>query len=164
MRGDPDVVQHLNTLLCKELSAVDQYVVQAAMLDDWGYGRLHAQFAHEADDERGHVQLLVQRILWLEGKPEVSARTPLAIGDDPKQMLENDLKYELEVAGLLNEGIRLSRERGDNGTRALLEGILRDTEEDHIFWLESQLHVIGQIGLQNYLAEQLKGGAADAGA
>lgn len=156
MRGDTDVIDQLNALLCKELSAVDQYLVQAYMLEDWGYERLHQQLAHEADDERIHVRMLVQRILLLEGQPNVSARSPLKVGSDPKEMLQLDLTYELEVAALLNGAIALCRDRGDNGTRAMLEGILKDTEEDHIFWLQAQLHAIDQIGLQTYLAEQLR--------
>lgn len=155
MKGDSKVIDCLNALLTQELSAVDQYVVQAAMFEDWGFGKLHARIAHEADDEREHARRLVQRILFLEGTPDVSAREPLAIGSDPKSMLENDLTYELEVAKTLQEGIDLCRSVTDAGSRALLEELLKDTEEDHIFWLESQLHLIGQVGVERYLSEQL---------
>lgn len=155
MQGDSDVIDSLNALLTKELSAVDVYLVQGAMLDDWGYTKLHERIAHEADDERMHVLKLVQRILFLEGTPNVSARANLPIGSNPKEMFEHDLAYELEVAKMLNDAMALCRDRGDNGTRALLEGLLKDTEEDHILWFESQLFLIGQIGLENYLAEKL---------
>jgi len=155
MQGDKKVIDCLNALLTEELSAVDQYVVQAAMFEDWGYTKLFERIAHEADDERGHARRLVQRILFLEGSPDVSSRSPLAIGTEPKSMLENDLKYELEVAAALRKGIDLCTEKSDGGTRQLLEELLRDTEEDHIFWLESQLHLIGQVGLERYLAQQL---------
>lgn len=155
MKGDSKVIDFLNSLLTQELSSVDQYVVQAAMFEDWGYGKLHARIAHEADDEREHARRLVHRILFLEGTPDVSSRDALTIGTEPKSMLENDLKYELEVARMLREGIALCREKSDAVSRNLLEELLKDTEEDHIFWLESQLHLIGQVGLERYLSEQL---------
>ncbi len=155
MKGDSEVIDYLNALLTQELSSVDQYVVQAAMFEDWGYGKLHERIAHEADDEREHARRLVHRILFLEGTPDVSSRDPLDIGSEPKSMLENDLKYEVQVAEKLREGIALCREKGDAVTRSLLEDLLKDTEEDHIFWLESQLHLIGQVGLERYLSEQL---------
>lgn len=160
MKGSQEIIDSLNTLLTKELSAVDQYVVQSLMLEDWGYMALYDRIAHEADDERGHVSELVKRILFLEGQPNVSARTPLAIGSNVQEMFENDLKYEAEVAGMLNEAIALCRDKGDNGTRAMLEQLLNDTERDHILWLETQLRLIKSLGLELYLSEQMSGGGA----
>ncbi|MGD8862233.1 MAG: bacterioferritin [Myxococcales bacterium] len=155
MKGHPDVIRSLNALLTHELSAVDQYVVQSLMLEDWGYTQLHERIAHEADDERGHVARLVQRILYLEGQPDVSTRAPLKIGENVKEMFEHDLAYEAEVAALLNDAIALCRDKSDNGTRALLEEILNDTERDHILWLQTQLRLIEDLGLAAYVAEKL---------
>ena len=155
MKGDPRIIDGLNALLTKELSAVDQYVVQSHMFANWGYAKLHERIAHEADDERGHVSKLVHRILFLDGTPDVSSREPLQIGKEPRSMLENDLAYELEVARQINQIIVLCGDARDAGTRELLEELLKDTEEDHIWWLKGQLHVIASVGLDKYLAEQL---------
>lgn len=155
MKGSNEIINCLNVLLAHELTAIDQYVVQARMFEDWGLTKLYERIGHEADDERGHVGRLVQRILFLEGQPDVASRAKLRIGGDPKEMLVNDLEYELEVAQALNEAIILCRDKRDNGTREMLEELLRDTEDDHIFWLQQQLSLIEKIGLKKYLAEQL---------
>lgn len=155
MKGSSEIIDCLNGLLTKELTAIDQYFVQARMLEDWGFTKLHERIGHEADDERGHADRIVKRILFLEGQPDVASRAALAIGSTPREMLANDLDYELEVARTLNEAIALCRKHGDNGTREMLEELLRDTEEDHIFWLEQQLSLIEKIGLEQYLSEQL---------
>lgn len=155
MKGDSKVISKLNKLLTFELAAVDQYLVQSRVLEDWGYSKLFERFAHESDDERGHVTLLIQRILFLEGAPDVGTRAALKVGKSPAEMLELDLEYELEVAKELNEAIALCRDAGDNGTRAMLEEILNDTERDHILWLQQQLHVVKEIGAANYLQQQL---------
>lgn len=155
MKGDSKVIAFLNGLLTKELSSVDQYVVQAAMFEDWGFRKLHARLAHEADDEREHARRLVHRILFLEGTPDVASREALDIGTDPRSMLDNDLKYEIDVAHTLRDGIEICRSVGDATTRGILEELLKDTESDHILWLETQLHLIQTVGLERYLAEQL---------
>lgn len=155
MKGSSEIIDCLNALLTNELTAIDQYFVQARVLEDWGFTRLHERIGHEADDERGHAGRLVKRILFLEGQPDVASRSKLKIGNDPREMLANDLEYELHVAQALNEAIALCREKGDNGTREMLEELLRDTEDDHIFWFQQQLSLIEKIGLKNYLSEQL---------
>ena len=155
MQGHPDVIACLNALLTRELSAIDQYVVQAYMLENWGYQKLYERIAHETDDERGHVVKLVRRILFLDGMPDVASRLPLDVGKTPKEMLESDLKLELQVANSLNEAMALCRDKGDNGTRAVLEELLNDTERDHIYWLQQQLHLIDEVGIQEYLAEKI---------
>ncbi len=155
MNGSKKVLSMLNSLLASELTAMDIYLVQGRMFGDWGYGKLEARLVHEASDERQHADELISRILLLEGVPDVTERVKLKVGADPKEMLENDLGYELDVARALNEGIALSVAEGDNGTRALLEKLLKDTELDHIFWLQSQLKLIEDVGLKKYLAEQL---------
>ncbi len=155
MEGNRDVIDRLNTLLATELTAIDQYFVQSRMLEDWGYTKLHERISHESDDERGHADRLIQRILFLEGQPDVGSRAPLSIGADPKEMLANDLAMELEVAKGLNDAIALCREKADNATREMLEELLRDTEMDHILWFETQLRLIEEVGLQGYLAEMI---------
>jgi bacterioferritin len=155
MKGNSEIIECLNTLLTNELTAIDQYLVQSRMLEDWGYVKLQARIGHEADDERGHVEKLIKRILFLEGEPDVASRVKLKIGKNPKDMLANDLELELQVAEALNAAIALCRDKRDNGTRELLEELLRDTELDHIFWLEQQLNAIEELGLENYLQEQL---------
>lgn len=155
MKGHADIIDSLNALLTKELSAVDQYFVQGLMLEDWGYTQLQERISHEADDERMHAARLVKRILFLEGQPDVASRAPLKIGGNPREMIEHDLAYEVEVAQMLNDAIALCRKHGDNGTRAMLEELLNDTERDHILWFETQLRLIADLGLESYLAEKL---------
>ncbi|MAQ18563.1 MAG: bacterioferritin [Sandaracinus sp.] len=153
MKGNTKVIERLNAQLTKELTSVDQYVLQAAMFDDWGHRKLHARLAHEADDEREHARRLIERILFLDGTPDVATREPMKVGSDVRSMLQNDLAHELEVAASLREGITACRDAKDAGSRALLEELLVDTEEDHIRWLETQLHLIDTVGLERYLAE-----------
>lgn len=155
MKGDPDVIAKLDELLTHELTSADLYLYFSRHLRDQGYAKLHARFAHEAEDEQGHANRLVERILLLDGEPDVLARAKRPTPKDPKGILEASLAYELEVAKLLNDGIRLCADRGDAGSRLILEDLLRDTEDDHIDWLEAQLHMIGEIGLELYLGEQL---------
>lgn len=155
MQGNQEIIAQLNKILTHELSAIDQYLVQAHMLDDWGYKKLYERIAHETDDERGHVEQLVKRILFLEGMPDVASRVALRIGKTPKEMIESDLELEVKVATLLNETMALCREKGDNGSRAMLEGLLIDTESDHILWFETQLRLMKELGNEAYLAEQI---------
>ena len=155
MKGNREIIDCLNALLTNELTAIDQYFVQSRMLEDWGFTKLQVRIGHEADDERGHVDRLVKRILFLEGQPDVATRAALKIGSNPKDMLVSDLDLELGVAKALNDAIALCREKGDNGTREMLEELLRDTEADHIFWFEQQLSLIEEIGLKNYLQQQI---------
>jgi bacterioferritin len=155
MKGKPAVVAKLNELLAGELSSMDVYLLQGRALGDWGYTKLSQRLVHESEDERKHADALIQRILFLEGEPNITARVPIVPGKTPKEMLANDLGYELDVAKALNEAMRLCMSEGDNGSRALLEGLLSETESDHIFWLEQQLGLIEALGLEQYLAEQL---------
>jgi bacterioferritin len=155
MQGKPIIIDKLNALLAHELSSMDLYLLQGRMFEDWGYRKLQEQMVHESSDEREHADALIQRILFLEGEPDVTTRIPLPVGKTPKEMLENDLKYELDVAKALNEAIQLCVAEGDNASRALVEKLLVDTESDHIFWLEAQLKLIADVGVERYLAEQL---------
>ena len=155
MKGNQEVIDTLNKLLTGELSAMDQYFVHGLMYDDWGLTELHERISHESDDEREHAKKLVERILFLEGTPDVASREALNIGKDPQEMLQNDLNYEYQVAANLREAIALCEEKQDYVSRELLEVLLEETESDHMYWLEKQLGLIDKIGLQNYLQSKM---------
>ena len=151
---DKDIVHALNEVLTAELTAINQYFLHAKMFAHWGYERLAQKVRHESIDEMKHADELIDRILYLGGLPNVQRIGKVNIGEDPREMLELDLQLEYEALPRLNEAIGLCRERGDNGTRVLLDGILT-SEEEHVDWLEAQLEQIGHVGIQNWLAEQL---------
>ncbi len=155
MRGSQKVIEVLNTLLTGELSAADQYFVHSRMYQDWGLDKLYERIAHEAQEELQHADELIQRILFLEGTPDIAARDPLKIGTDVPSMLANDLTLELEVVTALKAAIKIAEEEQDYQTREVLEVLLKDTEEDHTYWLEKQLGLIEKISLENYLQMQM---------
>lgn len=155
MKGNQDIINTLNQLLTGELSAMDQYFVHGLMYDDWGLTELHERISHESDDEREHAKKLVERILFLEGTPDVASREALHIGKDPQEMLQNDLNYEYQVADNLRKAIALCEAHKDYVSRELLEVLLEETESDHMYWLEKQLGLIDKIGLQNYLQSKM---------
>ncbi|AZG72452.1 bacterioferritin [Shewanella livingstonensis] len=155
MKGHPEVIDALNSLLTGELSAMDQYFVHAHMYEDWGFNELYTRILHESDDEKLHAAKLIQRILFLEGTPDVASREALNIGKDVQQMLQNDLAYEYHVADHLRKVIALCEEKADYQSREILEVLLDDTESDHMYWLEKQLGLIERIGLQNYLQTKM---------
>ncbi len=155
MKGHPGVIDALNTLLAGELAAMDQYFIHSRMYQDWGLNKLFERIGHEFDDEKGHAALLIERILFLEGTPDMRTRDPIHIGKDVPEMLNNDLQLEYAVTKTLKEAIRLCEQEQDYQTREILEQLLADTEEDHAYWLEIQLRLIKQIGLPNYLQSQM---------
>jgi bacterioferritin len=155
MKGNQEVIDTLNQLLTGELSAMDQYFVHGLMYDDWGLTELHQRISHESDDEREHAKKLVERILFLEGTPDVASRDALSIGKDPQEMLQNDLNYEYKVANDLRKAIALCEDNKDYVTRELLEVLLEETESDHMHWLEKQLGLIDKVGLANYLQSKM---------
>ncbi|MCL1058295.1 bacterioferritin [Shewanella gelidimarina] len=155
MKGNKDVIDTLNKLLTGELSAMDQYFVHGLMYEDWGLNELHERISHESDDEREHAKKLVQRILFLEGTPDVASREPLNIGKDTEQMLKNDLAYEYQVADNLRVAIALCEQKKDYQSREILEVLLEETESDHMYWLEKQLGLIDKVGLANYLQSKM---------
>ena len=155
MRGNKKVLKILNTLLTGELSAADQYFVHSRMYQDWGLDKLYERISHEAQEELQHADQLIQRILFLEGTPDVASRDSLRIGKDVPSMLANDLKLELEVVAALKSAIKTVEAEQDYQTREILEVLLKDTEEDHTYWLEKQLGLIDKIGVQNYLQAQV---------
>jgi bacterioferritin len=154
MKGNEKVLGHLNTLLADELTAVSQYMVHAAMCANWGYEKLHGKIEKRAIDEMKHAERLIDRILFLEGVPVVSELNKMHIGAAVQVQIENDHAAEEGAVRGYNEGIRMAVEMADNGTREMLDSILKD-EEDHIDWLEAQLDQISQMGIQNYLVEQI---------
>jgi len=125
------------------------------MYQDWGLEKMYERIAHESEEELQHADKLIQRILFLEGTPDVASRDSLRIGNDVPSMLRNDLKLELEVVSALKEAIKITEQEQDYQTREILEDLLKDTEQDHTYWLEKQLGLIDKIGLENYLQSQM---------
>jgi bacterioferritin len=154
MKGNAKVIEKLNDLLSDELTAVNQYMVHSEMCVNWGYTRLHEAAEKRAIDEMKHAEKLIGRIIFLEGKPTVSNLKKITIGGDVETQHKNDWDAEAGAVQSYNDGIRVAVENSDNGSRELLESILKD-EEDHIDWLEAQMDQIKQMGIQNYLVEQL---------
>src|SRR5664280_2710025 len=154
MKGNEKIIEHLNLRLAEELTAINQYMVHSEMCSNWGYERLHKMVEKRAIDEMKHAEKLIARILFLDGRPIVSNLNKVHIGAEVPKMHESDRGAEEDAIRGYNESIRLAVEVGDNGTRELLEAILKD-EEGHIDLLEAQLDQIKQMGVQNYLVEQL---------
>ena len=154
MKGHEKVIATLNARLAEELTAINQYFVHAEMCENWSYERLHGMIRKRSIDEMKHAEKLIARILFLDGIPIVSNYNKMHIGAEVPGMHENDRQAEEAAIKGYNESIRLCVELGDNGTRELLESILRE-EEEHIDVLEAQLDQIRQMGIQNYLVEQI---------
>lgn len=155
MKGSAKVLAYLNKQLTAELSAADQYFVHSRMYEDWGLEKLFERLKHETEEELEHATVLVQRILFLEGIPDVASRDALTIGKNVPEMLQNDLQSEYAVGAMLKEGIALCEIEKDYESREILEKLLEDTEVDHTWWLEQQLGLIDKVGLQNYLQSHM---------
>jgi bacterioferritin len=151
---NPDIIALLNDILTMELTAINQYFLHAEMCENWGYHKLYEAIRKESIDEMKHAESLIERILYLEGTPNVQKLGRIHIGESVDEQLKLDLELERQAIPCLNDGIRLCRDAADNGTRVLLDDILED-EERHVDWLEAQLILIDQVGLQNYLAQQI---------
>lgn len=158
MKTSAKVTKELQLLLEHELSAFDQYFIHARMYADWGLTALAERISHEADEEKLHAQMLIDRILFLEETPDVAKRTPLKVGKSVAEMLKNDLDYEYAVAAQLKKAISVCEKESDYLSREILLKLLTDTEEDHIYWLEQQICLIEAIGLENYLQSQMSAG------
>jgi len=154
MKGNPKVIELLNSVLGNELVAINQYFLHARRCENWGYERLWHKVRAESIDEMKHADRNIERILYFDAHPNLQKLGKLQIGQTVDEQLELDLGLEKHAIPVLNEGIALARKEGDNGTAELLEEILQD-EEDHANWLEAQLTMIKQVGLANYLAEQM---------
>jgi bacterioferritin len=155
MKGHDQVIAYLNELLAGELTAIDQYFVHSRMYENWGYSKLYERIAHEVQDETAHADALIKRILFLEGTPDLSKREPLQVGIHVEAMLKNDLAVELKVVQDLRRVMKFCESVQDYQTREILKVMLEDTEHDHAHWLEQQLGMIQQMGLQNYLQAQI---------
>ena len=154
MKGEPEVIQVLNDVLCAELTAINQYFVHAMMCDNWGLKRLAKHMREESIGEMKHAEDVIDRILYLDGVPNMQKYMKVNVGQTVPDMHQFDLDLERDAVGRLNQGIELARGKGDNGSRQVLEKILSD-EEHHIDWLEAQLTLIQTMGLPNYLAQQI---------
>jgi bacterioferritin len=155
VRGNDQVIALLNEALKEELTAINQYFVHAEMNENWGYERLGKHIKKQAIDEMKHAEKLIERILFLEGIPVVSHPPAVKIGATVKAQMENDLAGELGAVVMYNAAVKATVEAGDNGSRQLFEKLLSD-EEEHADWLEAQLHQIQELGLDNYLSQQLE--------
>jgi bacterioferritin len=156
VRGDPQLIEALNEILTAELTAINQYFIHSRMCGNWGYRRLEKKKYDESIDEMKDADKLIERILFLDGVPNMQRLNPVRVGEDPIEQHRLDLAMELDAVQRYNRAIALATEKGDNGTRALLEDNL-EGEEESVDWLESQLHVVSEIGKERYLAEQLGG-------
>ena len=154
MKGDENVIEALNDVLTAELTAINQYFVHAKMCDNWGYQRLASKKREESIEEMKHADAVIERILFLDGVPNMQRLSPVRVGEEPVEQHRVDLELELEAVGRINEAIALCRDKGDNGTRELLDDILKD-EEESVDWLEAQLHLVEEVGRERYLAEQI---------
>lgn len=155
MKGDKKIIDILNALLAGELTASDQYLIHGEMVSDMGLPQLAAHMLHESEHEHLHAKLIIQRILFLEGTPNVAKRDALNIGKNVKQMFESDLALEYSVVKNLKKAIEACEKANDYVTRDMLVTQLDDTEMDHAYWLEKQLNLMKLVGLENYLQSQM---------
>ena len=154
MKGHPDVIEVLNRALTVELTAINQYFCQAKMCSNWGLHRLGKKHYEESLGEMKHAEKLIDRIIFLEGTPEIARYDVIRVGSDVKEQLENDLALEMGGVKHYNAAIELCTRLKDNGSRELIEPILTESEE-HVNWLETQLHLLNVVGSENYLTEQM---------
>jgi bacterioferritin len=155
MKGDPKVVAALNQALKEELTAINQYFLHAEMCENWHYTRLGDYIKKQSIDEMKHAEALIERILFLDATPNMTELMTLKIGQTVKEQLESDLKLEIDAVKMYNKFVEVSREASDNASRELFERLLKD-EEEHVDWLEAQLHQIKEIGYERYLSQQIK--------
>jgi bacterioferritin len=155
MQGSPAVIEILNEVLTAELTAINQYFVHARMCDNWGYDRLSEKLRHESIDEMKDADAVVERILYLEGVPNMQRLGSIAVGETVLEQLNLDAELERSAIERYNRGVAVAVAEGDNGTRDLFETQLRG-EEEHLDWIESQLELIRQVGLENYLSQQIR--------
>jgi len=155
MQGNPKVIAALNEALKEELTAINQYFLHAEMCENWKYTRLADFIKKQSIDEMKHAEVLIERILFLDATPNMTELMQLSIGQNVKDQLESDLKLEISAVAQYNAAIETAREGGDNASRELFERLLKD-EEEHVDWLEAQLHQIREIGYERYLSQQIK--------
>jgi bacterioferritin len=154
MQSDAAIIELLNEVLTAELTAINQYFIHAKMCENWGYHRLAEHGRNESIDEMKHAEALIERILYFDGVPNMMRLFPVRVGETVPEQFQVDVELEYTAVERLNRGINLAVDKDDNGTRELLAEILV-SEEDHVDWLETQQETIRQIGLEQYLAQQL---------
>ena len=154
MQGDPRIIDLLNQVLRKELTGINQYFIHSRMCKNWGYDVLAKHGYDESIDEMKHADKIIERVLFLDGVPNLSDYDPILIGADVRQQLANDLSLEMAALQVLRPGVQLCLEVGDHASRELLEHIVED-EERHVDWIEAQQHKIREVGYQGYLAQQI---------
>jgi bacterioferritin len=159
MKGNEKLIVALNSLLADELTAINQYMVHTELCENWGYGKLHVAIRKQSIDEMRHAEWLIERIIFFDGAPTVSKLNPMKIGKTVAEMISNDYGYELNAIRDYNNTIKLAREVDDQGSLELLTKILK-MEEDHADWAEAQLAQIEQMGLENYLVNQVESSAS----
>jgi bacterioferritin len=155
MKGDKQVLDILNDVLTAELTAINQYFIHAKMMKNWGYDRLAHKEREESIDEMKHADQVIDRILFLDGIPNMQRMNKVNVGENVPEMLRLDLEEELRAIKRLNDGVKVCRDLGDKGSEDFLTEILR-SEEEHVDWIESQLELIKQVGAEHYLAQQIK--------
>ena len=163
MKGNDQIIDALNRALTIELTAINQYFCQSKMCKNWGFLKLAAKHYEESIGEMKHADKIIDRILFLEGMPEIARYDVIRVGMDVKEQLQNDLQLEMKGVNHYNASIALCAQVNDHGTRELMDEILKESEE-HVDWLETQLGLIEAVGLQNYLTEQMAKADEEAGA
>jgi bacterioferritin len=155
MLGNPKVIAALNEALKEELTAINQYFLHAEMCENWHYSRLGDYIKKQSIDEMKHAEILIERILFLDGTPNLTELMQLNIGKNVNEQLESDLKLEINAVGMYNRFVKLARDEGDNASRELFERLVKD-EEAHVDWLEAQVFQIKEIGYERYLSQQVR--------
>lgn len=155
MKGNPKVLAELNAALKEELTAISQYFLHAEMCENWKYEKLGDHIKKQSIDEMKHAEMLIERILFLDGTPNLTELLHLSVGQNVKQQIESDLKLELNAVAMYNASIQVARDQGDNASRELFERLLKD-EEEHVDWLEAQLYQMQEIGYERYLSQQIR--------
>jgi bacterioferritin len=155
MLGNPKVIAALNEALKEELTAINQYFLHAEMCENWHYKKLAGHIRKESIDEMRHAEALIERILFLDGTPNMTESMQISVGANVKAQIESDLKLEINAVVMYNRFVKLARDEGDNASRELFERLLRD-EEGHVDWLEAQAHQIKELGYERYLSQQIR--------
>ncbi len=157
MKGNPKVIAALNEALKEELTAINQYFLHAEMCENWHYDKLGDYMKKQSIDEMKHAEALIERILFLDGSPNLTELMKLTVGRNVKEQIESDLKLELEAVVMYNRSIQIARDEGDDASRELFARLLKD-EEEHVDWLEAQIYQMGEIGYERYLSQQIREG------
>ncbi len=155
MKGNPKVIAHLQEALHEELVAINQYFLHAEMCENWKYEKLSRYIKKQSIDEMKHAEALIERILFLDGTPSLTDPMQINVGPNVRAQIESDLKLEVEAVAMYNRSVEVARVEGDNASRELFEKLLKD-EEEHVDWLEAQVHQMNEIGYERYLSQQIR--------